>query len=427
MNNDQNSMPEYYANMAANFATNHHGHMVTGNPFATVDPAIFNSGLLDQIIQATLAIPASADNLSEVTPQPKKSRAQQTMENCIAALNRGEPIDQFLDTPSRKRLQRKNRTRPSYNVVAIPRLWNCQEKFLPPIPMFTSIEAALCFTPSEHPIPRFYLITDSIRSDAFFLLHFFLGRALKRVVGDARLARKDLDGVVVVGMGERVKLETVGRKMGYTTSHTPPRYSYVDCAPNLLSLEGPFSLKSDSSIPASAPSTTTSLTPPPSPSADHLKSLYLSVVASFEALAKEFTDLEMRPIIVVEDASALVSGGFKSEDVYSFIMALRHWVAKLGGDIVVLIHNNEAISGNPSPGSRDHDMLLLLNRLHHVCDARLDVDGLESGYTDKVTGQILIRRGPRNDMDTKFIPQTLLFHVADTGVKFYPLGSHQVL
>ncbi|KAJ3097537.1 hypothetical protein HDU97_004762 [Phlyctochytrium planicorne] len=42
---------------------------------------------------------------ASVTNQiPKKSRAQKTLENCIAALNRGEPIEQFLDPPpARKR------------------------------------------------------------------------------------------------------------------------------------------------------------------------------------------------------------------------------------------------------------------------------------------------------------------------------------
>ncbi|KAJ3209543.1 hypothetical protein HDU67_006132 [Dinochytrium kinnereticum] len=107
-------------------------------------------------------------------------------------------------------------------------------------------------------------------------------------------------------------------------------------------------------------------------------------------MEKESNSSEPRGfLVVVDDLTALLSIGFAALDVFRLFMAVREHINSMEGTLVVLLHSDQTTLP-------DVDQVNLLT-------------------------QLSIMRGPRLN-DTKFIPQTLLFHVAETGVKFFAPG-----
>ncbi|KAI8830848.1 hypothetical protein BC829DRAFT_494647 [Chytridium lagenaria] len=262
--------------------------------------------------------------------------------------------------------------------------------------MFPSLEAALCFDPPNPTFagrryPRSIIITDEVRADGAFLLHHFLGRSLRK---------SEERGAVLVGLNQSLlHHDAVARKLGYSARQSK-NFRFVDCLPHLHDLSGPFYVKGEHDG-------TVSL--------NRLKSLYNVVISKVDELDKETVIAGSQGfLIVVDDLSSLLSMGFGAMDVFRFFMALREYIHEVNGTLVVLLHADRTTLV-------DVGQINLIQQIRNVCDFGLAVEGLESGFTDGVSGQLSIIRGLRLN-DTKFIPQTLLYSVAETGVKFFAPG-----
>ncbi|KAJ3098305.1 Elongator subunit elp6 [Phlyctochytrium bullatum] len=273
-------------------------------------------------------------------------------------------------------------------------------------------------------LPLAVLVTDEARTEGTFLLHHFVGRCLRRRLAAAGEARTSVGSVgkVKAGAAEEVEsgavlvclrnpvdgFDTVAKKLGYSP-RTSRLFRHVDGFSHLHDFSGPFS---PSTFPASE-SLASRHADTKGPTLSRLHGLYLAIVERMESLREK--DGPERPcLVVVDDLTCLVDVGFGAEDVYRFYMALREHVFDTCGTLVVLAHKDKTTILD-----KEHDWLCSMVLMSSDC--WMSVTGLESGYTDSVTGQVVINRGPHL-VDLEFKPVHLLYHVAETGIKFFAPG-----
>ncbi|KAI9342082.1 hypothetical protein DFJ73DRAFT_797576 [Zopfochytrium polystomum] len=245
------------------------------------------------------------------------------------------------------------------------------------------------------------LVSDTAANDGSFLLHHFSGFYLSpRFAASATSApasafskRSSLTThpdassppaavVVVLGLNQtQTHFEAVAKKLGYSPrQQNPPRFRFLDGFSHLDTLAGgPF-----------APPPKKADSAPTSTARSHLANAYRNIraaVTELDEAAKASGGGGGDVCIVVDDLSVLIYLGVELREVMRFVVALSRFVRKRGGTLAVRVHADATTVP-------DVEQEALVEALLQLADYRIHVQGLASGFSDGVTGQLTVQRGP---------------------------------
>ncbi|TPX72172.1 hypothetical protein SpCBS45565_g00617 [Spizellomyces sp. 'palustris'] len=269
--------------------------------------------------------------------------------------------------------------------------------------MFPLLDAALNWSSTPSPSSsahqssgRFVLITDVVRADGSFLLHHFIGRHLRIEEGTGW-------NVVLVGLAQAFNhYLLIGKKLGVTLAsyERKGRFTFLDGLSNARTASGPFA-NANAEV---APSIQQSAKRYPD-----VRNLFANILAAVSSNVQDGA----KPCIVIDDLNMLLYSGVPLGDLLTCISSLNSYVAQHNGCLVVLVHNDTS--------SGDVRQAAMCKSLSHLADYVLEVQGLESGATQGLHGQLTLGRGPLLN-DPSFSPHVLHYRLADSGVQFFKKG-----
>ncbi|ORY41318.1 hypothetical protein BCR33DRAFT_852316 [Rhizoclosmatium globosum] len=181
---------------------------------------------------------------------------------------------------------------------------------------------------SSPPASTRILITDDIRADGFPVLHNYLAAAQFNNKSTAAATT-----TLVSFSHPQSHYEAVARKLGYTLKAT-----FVDGVRLLVDDD----------------------TPSVSKLMEHIKKSAVSGC-----------------MLVLDNIGLLLGLGVPVDAVVLFLVDVRKVVDSMGGNLVVLVHADVQ--------DRDHEYLV--SYIQEFVDFEIHVRGLDSGYTDRATGQ----------------------------------------
>lgn len=119
--------------------------------------------------------------------------------------------------------------------------------------------------------------------------------------------------------------------------------------------------------------------------------------------------------ILIDDVSVLLSLGVSADLVMDFLTVCKSLVESVSGQLVVCIHGDEALR-------QTNEYQYLLSSLEFEAWMMLGVQGLKSGYSEDISGQLVIERGGA-DVLGEVKSQVLLYRLNDNGVNIFAKGS----
>ncbi|CDZ98269.1 Uncharacterised protein family UPF0405 [Phaffia rhodozyma] len=258
--------------------------------------------------------------------------------------------------------------------------------FLTPHLHFTSSSISSSARSPLPPAATTVLLSDTISAPADFVLLHFVATQLKAT-----------KSVLLVGCGEGVDhYKAISKKIGISLDQ--PNFKFHDA----------LSAQSQSSAPSD------------------LRNLFDSIISLVERQQKENSSPSDGPesevMVVLDDLSALLWMGAELETVGRFVRALQASSRKLNFNIVYLVHT---IPSSASAVPEDE----LFRLLHPSADLWIRVQGLQSGRSGDVSGELSFIPSPLLDSDEGF-PRTepgkeLQYKLGDSGVTFFPKGTGQ--
>lgn len=310
--------------------------------------------------------------------------------------------------------------------------------------------------PGSIPTGGCLAITDTLRSDASFLLHHFLGTFARLAARPG--SEKPKWRICFLSLSQSLQhWKAVARKLGWDFSKSLETGSldYFD-GYDMLAKWGEIdraenhSETNDGSASAEAALETLSvegkgkgihtLKSPENPEKG-LESIFnqISGVLSRnngpqQSVGTDAADSSSSPLcIIVDDLTTLLDCGYSVSAVLELFSLLRDLAAAENGALIVLAHADTVtldITAPLSPfnipvsdaGSSYHsDLTALVQSIRYAADIRLDVTALSSGITRDVHGQVDIKRSPLAYVEGL---QDRSFHykVNDAGVDFFPVG-----
>ncbi|KAI8338177.1 hypothetical protein BC941DRAFT_374866 [Chlamydoabsidia padenii] len=252
---------------------------------------------------------------------------------------------------------------------------------------YATLDAALAFPNNLPPTQTHIVITDTLKSDANFLIHHFTSNQLKT---DRR--------VVLVGLAQIFNhYFLINRKLG--TNLLPFKQSgqfvFIDGVTHLndYSLDTPFP-------PPNTPTTPT----------DTLNGCRL--LQQFYEVIK--THVQPGTLVILDDASMLLNNGF--QDISVFMNRLKSHLASLDGTLISLIHADEQ-------GSDDMEQDGFVKAVIQSSELVLQVQPLGSGLARDVHGQLSIIYGPKYLPGLiKTQPHSMHYKILDNNVHFFAKG-----
>ncbi|KAI8646604.1 hypothetical protein BD408DRAFT_409942 [Parasitella parasitica] len=263
---------------------------------------------------------------------------------------------------------------------------------------YASLDAALAFPSNLAPINAHIAITDTLKSDANFLIHHFVVNQLKN---DKR--------VVLVGLAQIFNhYFLIGRKLGINLqAHKQSgKFVFLDGLTHLNEFTSgtPYP-------PAKAPTA-------PTDTLDY-KDKQCLLKSFYKTISRHVT--LSNTLVILDDISVLLYNGFDIEQVSTFILKLRSLVESVQGTLLTVMHADEE-------GSEDIEQDNFIKSIIYGSSLVLQVQPLNSGLARDVHGQLDIIYGPQQPyqqtMDTP--QQSLHYKILDNSVSFFARGIAQV-
>ncbi|CAO0800308.1 unnamed protein product [Mucor circinelloides] len=264
---------------------------------------------------------------------------------------------------------------------------------------YASLDAALAFPNNLAPINSHIAITDTLKSDANFLVHHFVVNQLKN---DKH--------VVLVGLAQIFNhYFLIGRKLGINlqTYKQSGKFVFLDGLTHLneYTSETPYP-------PPKAPTA-------PTNTLDHKDEKQNLLRSFYKTIAQYVTS--SNTLVILDDVSVLLYNGFEIEQVSTFILKLRSLVENVQGTLLTVVHADEE-------GSEDTEQDNFIKSIIYGSNLVLQVQPLNSGLARDVHGQLDIIFGPQqqHQQNTNTPQQSLHYKILDNNVHFFARGVAQV-
>ncbi|CAO3626209.1 unnamed protein product [Cunninghamella blakesleeana] len=267
---------------------------------------------------------------------------------------------------------------------------------------YDTLNAALHFPNNLPPKKSHIVITDTLKSNANFIIHHFTSNHLKT---DRR--------VILVGLSQIFNhYFLISRKLGtnLTNYKQSGQYIFIDGLTHLnpYSINTPF------------PTANTPTTPTDTLNGSKQEEEEGYVLKVFYQLIKKY--IQSGCILILDDVNTLLSNGFGSNNVYIFIKKLKTLIESMDSTLVSLIHVDEE-------GSDDIEQDTFIKSIVQTSELILQFQPLGSGLAKDVHGQLSIIYGPKYIPGTiSTQPQSMHYKILDNNAQFFAKGiSHGVL
>ncbi|XP_030829613.1 elongator complex protein 6 [Strongylocentrotus purpuratus] len=256
--------------------------------------------------------------------------------------------------------------------------------------MFTDLNAHIV---SSEPDSQgdFFLVTEACDSDGSFILHHFLTQYLK-----------SSSKVVFLGLAQSFShYNAVAQKLGVNlmAARTSGQLDFISG----LQYSFPLMREEGSSVQSSSQDTILQ---------DCIisKSLHPLYKQLQKYIGKETgTQTYDGTLLMIDDLSILHSLGVETSQIANFMQYCQQ-----SGSIVSLLHCD---------GDEDEEMLSLSTQLQHACTCHLMIEGLPTGFSKDVHGQLTIRQKSSNVDNARPSKKMLQFKITDKNVSFFPAGT----
>ncbi|RDD39533.1 Elongator complex protein 6 [Trichoplax sp. H2] len=146
-----------------------------------------------------------------------------------------------------------------------------------------------------------------------------------------------------------------------------------------------------------------------------LHSLYQAINSAISANENQ----SLPTLLIIDDISTLLYLGFQHTEICTFLTYCQHTICKkTNGCILSLIHNDSDVE--------DQSSNLLSRWFHHFADIVLELEGLQSGRSKDVHGQlkVVFTRREQNDLHSLSpLSRCVHYRIRDKGVSFFALGT----
>ncbi|KAI9599589.1 hypothetical protein BDF19DRAFT_462272 [Syncephalis fuscata] len=296
--------------------------------------------------------------------------------------------------------------------------------------VYTTLSTLLYGDNELPPVGECHLITDSLEADGNFLLHHYVAAFLRASTSTVAASRPQ---VVFMGTGQIFShYAAIGKKLGINVvaAKSKGQLYFMDL---LSRFTVPINANDTST---SRPDTALSKVPTAptrsfawmaqsndNPSTIDWEASLQAVVDSLRETicagnGNDTTTLTTRTVVVVDDLTALLFAGCPVQIVVGFARILRRLCDTHQINLVILAHDDLTFEADA-----EHDLCMkLIARLPHTI---LAVQGLESGVSRDVHGQITLMRGAASvetDRSTKFHPRLLHYRLLENGAQFFAPG-----
>ncbi|XP_071854590.1 elongator complex protein 6-like isoform X2 [Apostichopus japonicus] len=123
--------------------------------------------------------------------------------------------------------------------------------------------------------------------------------------------------------------------------------------------------------------------------------------------------------VIIDDLSVLMALGFHVQAIAEFIHYCRVTLKTLtqsSGNLVSLVHNDIDVG--------DEDSLKLTNVLSHQADILIQIEGLTSGFSKDVHGQMtIINRSLQHNTPGRRKASSFHYKILDKTVSLFPIGT----
>ncbi|KAI9306964.1 hypothetical protein BJ944DRAFT_286592 [Cunninghamella echinulata] len=270
---------------------------------------------------------------------------------------------------------------------------------------YDTLNAALAFPNNLPPKKAHIVITDTLKSDANFIIHHFTSNHLKTE-----------QRVILVGLSQIFNhYFLISRKLGtnLTNFKQSGQYIFIDGLTHLnpYSVNTPFPTANT----PTTPSDTLNGSIPPSSSSHELEEE--NVLKTFYQQIKKY--IQSGCIVILDDISTLLSNGFGSNNIYIFIKKLKALIESADSTLVTLIHVDEE-------GSDDVEQDTFIKSIVQTSELVLQFQPLGSGLAKDVHGQLSIIYGPKYIPGTTLTqPQSMHYKILDNNAQFFAKGISQ--
>ncbi|KAI9486832.1 MAG: hypothetical protein EXX96DRAFT_550792 [Benjaminiella poitrasii] len=267
---------------------------------------------------------------------------------------------------------------------------------------YVTLDAALAFTQNLPPNNSHIVITDTVKSDANFLIHHFVVNQLK---GNRN--------VVLVGLSQIFNhYFLIGRKLGINlqTFKQSGKLVFLDGLTHLNEYTNgtPYP-------PIKAPTTPTdTLDMNNNNNSDNiLKSFYEKIAV--------YVKKQPNTLLILDDISVLLYNGFSVDQTLAFILKLRSLVEGAESTLLTIMHADE--EGSEDSDEQDN----FIKQIIYGSQLVLQVQPLNSGLARDVHGQLDVIYGPQLDSLAKQnTPQkSMHYKILDNNVHFFAKGVSQ--
>ncbi|XP_033640438.1 elongator complex protein 6-like isoform X1 [Asterias rubens] len=261
--------------------------------------------------------------------------------------------------------------------------------------MFSELNDYIGFGPGNPPKGQLMLVTDSL-TDGSFLIHHFLSVFLK---GDHKVCflalAQSFSHYSAVAQKLGVNLGIARRNEQLTLVNG------LDFSLQLMHDGMEESHKDERMILQCLKDDKVSVRP-----------LYNIITESF---AQDHQENSGSRLILIDDLSVLISLGLTVQQVMQFIHYCQ--TSQPDATIVCLVHSDADVE--------DDINLSLITHLRHQCHCFLQVQGLGSGFSKDIHGQLtIIKRDPDGTRPNRNQPdRTLQYKILDKSVTFFAVGT----
>eukprot|EP00833_Pecoramyces_ruminatium_P006029 jgi/Orpsp1_1/1180061/evm.model.c7180000071992.2 len=239
--------------------------------------------------------------------------------------------------------------------------------------MYTPIDSVI---PSK--IGKSILITDTLFADASFLINHYFSKSIKD---------KEKNVILISFTSTLTQYEFIQKKMGNNLKiyENTEKLNFIDA--NIIMPNGNITLD--------------------------------NIYKKIEELLKE-QSFESTTIIL-DDITHLIYIEYPLNEILNFEFKCRDICNKYNCDFIIRIHKDIGNDSNTDPISINHNQLLyyLINSYEYI----IEVNELESGYTDDIQGQLSFSRGV-SCTEYDFNPRLYHYKINDNPAysKFYAKG-----
>ncbi|KAJ1921324.1 Ubx domain-containing protein [Mycoemilia scoparia] len=161
------------------------------------------------------------------------------------------------------------------------------------------------------------------------------------------------------------------------------------------------------------------------PSLEWINSLLEEIQGHLYVPNKTHDDPSVKNYLIIDDINIMLDVGVPLYAVQTFIQACQSMAAQNDGVLVILAHADEEL--REEYVEPFDDLASFLGNMYQLSDYVLQLDGLTTGYSHDVSGQLTAARGSLCK-DSDFQPTVLHYSIQEKGTKFFaPGAAHDVL